>query len=386
MHYRRFGRLKWQCSALGLGVMHLPGKSAVAAGAAGTIDESQTVRLVRQGIDSGINYIDLGLARETEHHQSIARVVRRSLEDGYLARVKLAITVPASVISSPNDFDVHLERQLSWLGLDTIDFCLLGRLTRDNWPALLAMGILDRLDKARTDGRIVHAGFSFHDHYQVLKSIVQAYEEWVACSLEYSYMDVTHDPGASGIRYAAEQGLAVIATKPFKDGRLTREPPEEVRRVWARSARDWSLAEWALRFALNHPGVSVAVADLNSPEQLAEDVRVAGVAEADSLTVQDELTIGTVRDTFRKRQAVPCPSCRPCMPCPAGIDVPRFFEIYNDAVIYGDVETARLLCAQEGIDPELCDECRVCEARCAKRLPIVDWLAKGREFVEPLEG
>jgi predicted aldo/keto reductase-like oxidoreductase len=365
--------------------MHLPGKSAGAAGAPGAegaIDESQAVRLIRQGIDDGINYIDLGLARDTEQHQSIARSVRRALEDGYLARVKLAITVPASAVASPNAFDVHLERQLSWLGLASVDFCLLGRLTRDNWPALLAMGILDRLDEARADGRIVHAGFSFHDHYQVLKSIVQAYDKWTACSVEYSYMDVAHDPGASGIRYAAEQGLAVIATKPFKDGRLTRQPPEEVGRVWARSTRDWSLAEWALRFVLNHPGVSVAVADVSSPEQLAEDARVADVAGADSLTVQDEITIGTVRDTFRKRQEVPCPSCRPCMPCPAGIDVPRFFEIYNDAVMYGDVETARSLCTLEGIDPQRCDECRVCEARCAKRLPIVDWLAKGRSELE----
>jgi predicted aldo/keto reductase-like oxidoreductase len=69
------------------------------------------------------------------------------------------------------------------------------------------------------------------------------------------------------------------------------------------------------------------------------------------------------------------------MPCPEGIDVPRFFEIYNDAAMYEDVETARSLCIRERIYPEDCTECRHCEARCTKRLPMVDWLARGRSFL-----
>ena len=108
---------------------------------------------------------------------------------------------------------------------------------------------------------------------------------------------------------------------------------------------------------------------------------MAGTAEPDSFSIQDEITIGNVRDAFRKRQQVPCTSCRACMPCPAGLDVPRFFEIYNDAAMYGDLETARSLCTQEEIHFGDCDECRTCEASCAKRLPIGEWLAKGREFL-----
>ncbi len=247
------------------------------------------------------------------------------------------------------------------------------------------MGILDCLERAQAEGLIGHAGFSFHDHYQVLKSIVQAYDRWALCSVDYSFMDVNHDPGASGITYAAEQGLAVVATRPFKGGRLTKEPPEDVRQVWARSPREWSYAEWALRFVLNHPGISVAVSDMSTTEQLLDNLRVVDAAEDSALTIADEVTIGNVRDAFRRRQQVPCPSCRPCMPCPAGIDVPRFFEIYNDAAMYDDVETARTLCVQEQIRPEDCTECGVCESRCAKRLPIVDWLRRGSDFLG-LEG
>lgn len=70
------------------------------------------------------------------------------------------------------------------------------------------------------------------------------------------------------------------------------------------------------------------------------------------------------------------------MPCPIGIDVPRFFEIYNDAAMYDDVETARALCIVEQIHPGDCIECGICEGRCTKRLPMVDWLKRGRSFLE----
>jgi uncharacterized protein len=378
MKYRSFGRLAWEPSILGLGVMRLPGWGE---GDRRTIDDAESVRMIRYGIDQGINYVDLGFPWDMTRHEPIVALVRDALAGGYRQRVKVALTIPASLISSPTDFDLHLDRQLGWLGSDGVDFCLLGRLHRDNWPELERLGILDRIEKAQADGRIGGAGFSFHDHYQVLKSIVQGYDRWVLCSLQYSYMDVNHDPGANGIRYAADSGLAVVVTEPLKGGRLTKEPPEEVRQVWARSDREWSLAEWALRFVWNNSRISVVVSDMSSMAQLAENLRVADAAEADSLSIAEEVTIANARDAFRKRQLVPCPSCRPCMPCPVGIDVPRFFEIYNDAAMYDDVETARSLCTLEQINPGDCTGCRVCEGRCAKRLPIIDWLERGRSFL-----
>ena len=120
---------------------------------------------------------------------------------------------------------------------------------------------------------------------------------------------------------------------------------------------------------------------MSSIAQLAENLEVADTAEADSLSIAEEVTISNARDAFRKRQQVPCPSCRACMPCPVGIDVPRFFEIYNDAAMYDAVETARSLCMLEQIHPGDCTQCGICEDRCAKRLPIVDWLEKGRSFL-----
>lgn len=376
--YRKFGRLDWQASALGVGMMRLPGMMQYGQG---TIDAPEAVRLIRHGIDQGVNYVDLGFPWDMALHEPIAAVAREALAGGYREKVKLALTVPAFLISSPEDFDACLDRQLGWLGADDIDFCLLGRLTRDNWPGLQQMSLLDRVEQAVADGRVSHAGFSFYDQYQVLKSIILAYDHWSVASLKYSYVDVKHNPGTNGIGYAAEKGLAVVVTEPFKSGRLTKEPPEAVSRVWAQSGREWSPAEWALRFVWNNPHISVVVSDMSSMEQLAENLGVAGAAEPDGLSIAEEVIISKASDAYRERQRVPCPSCRPCMPCPEDIDVPRFFEIYNDALMYDDIETARSLCSLERIHPGHCTECRICERRCTKRLPIVDWLVEGKDYL-----
>ncbi len=389
MKYRKFGKLDWESSVLAVGAMRLPG---FAVSNPDGIDRPEAVRVIRSAIDRGVNYVDLGFPWNMGRHEPVIRTVQEALRGGYRERVRLAMTVPACLIKSPDDFDLCLNTQLTWLGVDSVDFCLLGRLNRDNWPRLRDFGALDWLARSMKGRKFSHAGFSFHDHFQILKAILQDYQDWSICQFQYSYMDVDHDPGVSGIGYAADQGMAVVATEPLRGGRLTKQPSRAVRNAWARSTRESSLAEWGLRFVLNHSGISTVVCDASSAEQVAENLRVAEEAEPDSLTVQEEVLIGQVRDAIRKKRKAPCPSCRPCMPCPEGIDVPRFFEVYNDAIMYDDIETARAICKNEDLHPEDCVECRLCESRCAKRLPIVDWLKRGTDFLShgkdrpPIEG
>ena len=377
MKYRAFGKLDWNASVLGLGVMRLPGREN---GGWGTVDQPAAVDLIRHAADSSINYLDLGFPWNQEWYEEIARAVSQALRNGYRDKVRLALTVPAARLRQKGDFLHLVTKQLAALGLDSVEFCLLGRLTRDNWATLQELDILQEMDKARESGLFAYPGFSFHDHYQILRGILETYDRWALASFQFSFADVAHDPGLTGLRLAANKGLAVVVTDPLKRGQLAVQPPEIVEEIWSHSDRSWSPVEWALRFVWNQPEVTVAVVDVSSIAQLEENVRIAEAAEAKSLTIADEVVLGAVRDAYRNRQIVPCPSCRPCMPCPVGIDVPRFFEIYNDTVMYGDLETAKFILAQEDIHPELCNSCGLCEQRCAKRLPIVEWVEKGRAF------
>ena len=376
MKYRRFGSLEWEASILGLGVSKLPARADHQT----LIDEASSIELIRYAVDRGISYLDLGYRYDLSRQERLACLVREALENGYSEKIKIAVAIPADLIDSRSDLELYLNRQLNWLKTDKIDLCLLGRLNRENWPVLLECGALNWIEGAVGEGRVQNMGFSFHDHYQVLKAILESSDRWTFCQFQFSYMDIDHDPGISGIRYAAEKGLAIVVKEPLKSGRLAQKPPEHVAEVWADARGTDSYMEWGLRFVWDYPEVTTVIRDMNSIFEVAQSVAVADITEPGSLSVQEEIVLSRVRDAYQDMRPIPCASCRPCMPCPEEIDVPRIFEIYNDAHIYGDMKTAYSTYIDERHHIENCIQCRLCEERCVKRLPIVEWLKRISEF------
>ena len=258
-----------------------------------------------------------------------------------------------------------------------IDFLLLAGLDRQNWPGLPAKEIFKQAEAAITEGRLGRLGFSFHDDYQTLRNILDAYDNWSLVQFQYSFMDVDHHPGVGGIKYAADKRLAVVVNESLKGGRLTRNLPESVASIWA----EYLPAEWGLRWVWDHPEVATTVVDMSSMVQVEENIALADRAEAESLTVPEELLVNRVRDAYRKLRPIPCTSCRGCMPCPKDIDVPRIFELYNDAVMYNDAGTAHALYRIEGHRIVTCDACGACAGACGFKLPILDWLEKARTML-----
>jgi predicted aldo/keto reductase-like oxidoreductase len=267
-----------------------------------------------------------------------------------------------------------LNQQLEWLEVGGVDFFLLGSLNRYSWPRLKELDVLGWAEKAMDSGRFGYLGFSFHDHYQILREIMEDYGNWALAEFQYSYMDADYQPGVSGLKYAAEKGLAVVAAEPLRGGRLTQKPPPSVAKVWATAPQERSLAEWGLSWVWSHPEIATAVSDMSTLEQVRENIALADKAEPDSLTVAEEVLISRVRGAYRKLKPIPCTTCYGCMPCPQGIDVPRLFELYNDGVMYGDMETARIIYQREGHDITSYNQCGVCV--CGREIPILDWLEK----------
>jgi len=210
LKYRKFGFLDWEASILGLGTARLPEK------------KRESIELIRYAIDCGVNYLDLGYPYDHKRHERVAGIVREALGDGCRDKIRIAVTLPSHNIRSTADLDAHLSMQLGLLGIDKADFCMFGKLNRENWPALQSLGALPWIEAAIKQGRIDHPGFSFHDHYQPLKSIMASWDRWAVCQFQFSYMDINHDPGIAGIKYAAKRGPAIVVTEPLKGGRLTK--------------------------------------------------------------------------------------------------------------------------------------------------------------------
>ena len=361
MEYRQFGKLDWQASVLGFGAMRLP----VIKGRAADIDEAAAGEMVRYAIDHGVNYIDTALPY---HEGQSERFLGRILKDGYRAKVKLATKLPPWLTKSAADFDHYLDLQLKHLQTDHIEFYLLHGLNRQYWPHLRDMGILQWAEGAMADGRIGHLGFSFHDEYSVFKEIVDAYDCWILCQIQYNYMDVDFQAGAAGLQYAAERGMAVVVMEPLRGGRLSKDMPQQATDILARASKTRSPAEWALQWVWDRPGVTVVLSGMSSLAQVVENVACADRCASNRLTPEEHRLIDGVRAIYRGLVPVPCTGCQYCLPCPQTIAIPRIFELYNDAVIYNDLRAPRffyqsltggLKIEQRG---DRCNTCGACEA------------------------
>jgi predicted aldo/keto reductase-like oxidoreductase len=337
-------------------------------------DEAESIGLLRYAIDHGVNYLDLDCPYDPENQRRRLHIVSRALEGGYRSRIKIAVGLPSFLVNTVADLDRYLNESLEGLGSDGVDFFLLADLHRYSWPRLKEIDVLNWAEKAMSSGRVGYLGFSFHDHFQFLRGILEDYDNWTLAQFQFSYMDADYLPGVSGLRYAAEKGLAVVAAEPLRGGRLTKKPPPSVAELWAKASRRHSLAEWGLRWVWNHSEIATAVSDMSTLEQVKENIALADKAKPDSLTMEEEVLISRVRDAYCKLRPIPCTTCHGCMPCPQGINIPRLFELYNDAVIYGDMETARAIYQREGHDIASCNQCGLCV--CGRDIPILDWLQK----------
>jgi hypothetical protein len=378
MKYHKFGTLNWEASALGFGAMRLP----IVGNDFGNINESEAIRMMHYAFDHGVNYVD---SAYVYHKGNSEVVIGKALKDGYREKVKVATKLPIWMVNSPADFDRFLNEQLKRLQIDKIDFYLLHDLNKIRWPKLRDLGVLKWAEGAITDGRIGYFGFSFHDTYDVFQEIIDAYDNWTLCQIQYNYMDEELQAGKRGLEYAHKKGLAVVAMEPIRGGRLARTP-ETVARLWADAPVKRSPQEWALHWVWNHPEVTLALSGMSTMQQVIENVAYAERSQPHSLTADEMALIGRVRDTYLSLNQISCTGCRYCSPCPSGVEILRVFEMYNEALIYNSVAEQRKIYRdpekfrKEGL-ADNCNKCEQCVEKCPQKLAIPELLEKAHAFL-----
>jgi predicted aldo/keto reductase-like oxidoreductase len=372
MQYRTFGKLDWRPSALGFGAMRLP----TIGGDPAKIDEPETTRMIRYAIDHGVNYVDTAYPY---HRGTSEGVVGRALKDGYRKRVKLATKLPCWLVKETADFDRFLDEQLARLDTPKIDLYLLHALDAERWQAMRDFGVLAWAERAMADGRIGHLGFSFHDKVEVFQEIVDAYDNWTFCQIQYNYMDEEIQAGVRGLNYAADKGLAVVVMEPLRGGMLAGNVPEPVQEIWDAAPWKRTPADWALQWVWNQPAVSLVLSGMSTMEQVVENIASAARSAVGSLTAGDLALIGRARDKYRELCPIPCTDCKYCLPCPNDVAIPRIFALYNEAKMYNAVERSRFAYNQwlrEEERANCCLQCGECEAKCPQGIAIMDWLEK----------
>jgi len=370
MQYRNFGRLDWKVSALGFGCMRLP----IINGEAANIDEPEATRMLHYAMDCGVNYIDTAYPY---HGGNSERVVGRALKGGYRDRVRLATKLPCWMVETAADFDRLFREQLEKLQTERVDFYLLHSLSEKSWHKVRDLGVLEWLEKRLAEGRVGHVGFSFHDKYPIFQEIIDSFDRWSFCQIQYNYMDVEEQAGTRGLKYAASKGLAVVVMEPLLGGRLV-DPPAPVRALWESAPVKRTPADWALQWLWSQPEVSVVLSGMSTMQQVEENVASAAASRVGALTMADLELIARVRAQYQQLSPIPCTKCEYCQPCPNGVRIPQLFEMYNNALSFNEMAQARRryakLPAEEKAD--VCTQCRQCEDVCPQHIEVSDWLIR----------
>jgi len=376
MQYRSFGRLDWKPSALGFGAMRLPTIGDDPA----RIDEDLATRMIRTAVDAGVNYVDTAWPYHREQSEPF---IGRCLQNGYRERVKLATKMPVWLIEATSDFDKYVNIQLERLQTDRIDFYLLHGLNKARWPNVRDLGVFDWVERAIADGRIGHVGFSFHDDLATFKEIVDAYD-WAFCQIMYNYMDIAFQAGREGLRYAASKGIAVVVMEPLRGGSLARNVPEAVQNLWESAGAQRSPADWALQWVWNHPEVSLLLSGMTAMEHVVENLESAEHSGVGTLTGEELRLVDRVREAYRALSPIPCTDCKYCQPCPSGVDIPRIFENYNNAIMYSAPARYRMSYNRfmdAATRADNCVECGQCESVCPQQIEVIDWLKRAHAFL-----
>ncbi len=381
MLYRKMPKNGDELSILGFGCMRLPVKEDR------TIDEERAKSQVRYAIDHGVNYIDTAWPY---HMGASEPFLGRALADGYREKVKLATKLPSWMVESREEMDKFLNAQLEKLNTDHIDYYLIHSLVGELWDNVEKLGVTDFLDKAKADGRIINAGFSFHGSGEDFRRIVDSYD-WDFCQIQYNFLDEKNQAGTEGLEYAASKGLGVIIMEPLRGGKLASPVPPAVEAIWAEAPVKRTAAEWGLRWVWNHSEVTVVLSGMNEEAHVEENLKVAGEAYPNSLTDTELQLVERAEKKYRELMKAGCTGCRYCMPCPAGVNIPACFDAYNNLHMSGNADEAKFMYAASlggalGGDPGFasqCVQCEECLEKCPQHLEIPTLL---EAVVEDLEG
>ena len=377
MQYRK-DRKGNDLSILGYGCMRFTKKG-------GGIDMAKTEQELLAAYRAGVNYFDTAYI-----YPGSEAAVGEIFERNHIReKVNLATKLPQYLIGNRAALDRYFDEELSRLRTSYVDYYLMHHLTDvAMWEKLKKVGILEWIQEKKQSGAIRNIGFSYHGNTENFLKILNDYD-WDFCQIQYNYLDEVAQAGKAGLQAAAAKGIAVMIMEPLRGGKLVNLLPEAAKEAMVESGRNWSAAEWGLRWLYNQSEVTVVLSGMNSLEMVEANCRTASDARAGSLTAEDFETLEKVKRAIREKEKVGCTGCRYCMPCPKGVDIPGIFRCYNAMFTESKsggrsqfIQTVGL--TREPAFASQCIRCGKCEQHCPQSIPIREKLQEADRALRPL--
>ena len=384
-----------QISLLGFGMMRLPN------------DQEEVNQLVDYAIEHGVNYFDtapmyMGGQSEVLTGNALARHPRKKY---YIA----------TKMSNQNrrlwDFDeaVNMYHQsFQRLRVDHIDYYLLHSIGGGGVETLkdrfINNGLLDFLLKEREAGRIRHLGFSYHGDVSAFDWLLDHNDEyhWDFVQIQMNFLDWRHaslntggwkkDADAEYLYNKCEKlDIQCVVMEPLRGGAFGRMAQELVDQLKARRPDD-STARWAFRWVGSYPNILTTLSGMNRMDHLEENIKTFSPLEI--CTEAENALLADIADQMSGFPTIPCTTCGYCMPCPYGVDIPKNFAYYNEAVTdhilplpapTDDNYAARQQQFLEGFRKALpdadtwaraCQDCEECLSKCPQQIRIPNQMSR----------
>lgn len=376
MQYRVLGNTGVKISSLGFGCMRFP---EFEKNGEWHIDEEKTIPMLRRAYELGINYFDTAYYYCHENSPAVLGKALKGIRD----KVYLTNKFPLwAEFTKQSDYRRFLEICLKRLDTNYIDFYHFWSLNKSTFDEkIIGMDLLKEAQKAKEEGLIKHISFSFHDNPENMKYIIDKGEIFETVLCQYNLLDRSNE---DAIKYASSKGLGVIAMGPVAGGKLA-APAEFAEKILGKSKETYELA---LRFVLGNPNITCALSGMSDIDMLEKNVKVCSDENPMSEDERDRIVI--VMEELKKLSDLYCTGCGYCQPCPAKINIPKIFNIFNNHNVYGLSESAKndyiwyKQTGSEGTMPSECTDCGLCESKCPQKLEIRKHLKRVDEVLKSL--
>jgi len=348
MEYRQLphGTENEKFSVIGLGL-----------GGIGTTAVDEIEAIIRKAIDHGINFFDMCTAGAT--YAPVGRAIADRREQVFLQVHFGAVYDENGEYGWCRDFDTIKKTflwELNQLGTDYVDFGFLHCVdTDEDFDKLIEIGVLDYIKELKAQGIVRHIGFSSHTPSVANRIIDTGLMDMMMFSINPAYDFEKGDEYGIGsvkeriqlFQRCAKEGIGISVMKPFFAGQLLSAEHSPFGQALTHNQ--------CLQYAIDRPGVLVAVPGVQTLEHLVLILKFLDATEAE----KDYSIIGTfTADTIIGT----CVYCNHCQPCPAGIDIGLVNKYYDLALAGDDIAANHY--TKLGIKADACLQCGHCEERC----------------------
>ena len=359
MEKRKWYNKNMETSLLGFGAMRLSTIN-------GEIDEKKGFELFDKAYYSGVNYFDTARPYTNGKNEAfVGKALKRYPRESFYLATKCSMFS----MQTKEDFLGILDKQLETLQTDYVDCYLLHALNKNLLKKVKEWDVINEVVKWKKEGKIRYIGFSFHDDYDTFKEILDMYD-WDFCQIQLNYMDQNIQQGIKGYYDLKERNIPVIIMEPLKGGKLSHFS-SDVEKIFKDYDPNSSVSSWAMRWLGGLDGIKVILSGMNEMDQLEDNLKT--FTDFKPLNETENKLVDEVVEAVKNRTKVGCTKCNYCMPCPAGVNIPGCFGVYNNYAMYnneGEFKWNYKELINNQKDASVCVECGACVTKCPQGIDI----------------